>query len=627
MTARERAFPWRDRLLASAVVIGLVASLGAELLGALHLFSRMGALTLWAVAAVVAFFRLRRRSAGKVGGPEPLPLEAGEAVLLVGIGVIVLPVGVTALAAAPNNWDSLTYHLPRVLHWIQNRSLENYPTSIPRQLTLSPGAEILLGHLRLLSGSDRLWNLLQWTSWIGCIVAASGVAGRLGGGRTTQIAAAVFAATLPMAILQASSTQNDLVVAFWLLGFVNFLLRSRELDSAAADSVLAGSSLALAVLTKATAYLFALPFLPWLGISLFRRRGWRALGPLALAGGIVLLVNAGPFVRNTALFGSPLGTDYGTVNAARTPVVLLSNLARNLALHLSLPSENWNRFLEGGVESFHRAFGVGVNDPRSTWRGAEFHVPAGLSGTSRPDSEEALFAMFHDGRAGNPIHLVLLAAAWVVLLARRELRERRSVRAYLAAATAGVLLFCLVLRWQPWNARLQLPMFLLAAPLAAIALVDDRRPGWARRGCLALLALALPWTLINATRPMLGPSSVLATPRLRQYFAEVPGAAGPFLRAAGAAGGDGCRQIGLKIRADDPEYLLWVALDAEGSGSSRLQHVGVGNRTDTLSARPPFSRFAPCAAIAFTAEGGGVPGSVVLSESWPGGRVIVARRP
>jgi len=53
----------------------------------------------------------------------------------------------------------------------------------------------------------------------------------------------------------------------------------------------------------------------------------------------------------------------------------------------------------------------------------------------------------------------------------------------------------------------------------------------------------------------------------------------------------------------------------------------VGNRTGTLSARPPFSRFAPCAVIALTSESGGVPGSVVLSESWPGGRVIVARRP
>ncbi|HTO88628.1 MAG TPA: glycosyltransferase family 39 protein [Thermoanaerobaculia bacterium] len=627
MTEWGRALPWRDRLLASAVVVGLVASLGAELLGVLHLFSRAGVLIFWAVTAAVAFFWLRRRSAGQPDGSKRLPLEAGEAVLLVGIAVVALPVAVTAWSAAPNNWDSLTYHLPRVLHWIQNRSLENYPTSIPRQLTLAPGAEILLGHLRLLSGSDRLWNLLQWTSWIGCIVAASGVARRLGGGRTAQIGAAVFAATLPMAILQGSSTQNDLVVAFWLLAFVNFLLRSRERDSGVADTLLAGGSLALAILTKATAYLFVLPFLLWLGVSLFRRRGWRALGPLALAGGLVLLVNAGAWLRNAALFGSPLGADYGTVNAAGTPAVLLSNLARNLTLHLSLPNENWNGFLEGGVEAFHRALGVDVNDPRSTWRGAQFHVPAGLSGTGRPDSEEALFAMFHDGRAGNPIHLVLLAGAWVVLLTRRGLREERSVRAYLAATTAGALLFCIVLRWQPWNARLQLPLFLLAAPLAAIALADDRRPAWARRGCLALVALALPWTLINATRPMLGPTSVLTTPRLRQYFAEVPDASAPFLKAARAAGAADCRQIGVEIRADDPEYLLWVALDAEGSGSARLQHVGVGNRTGTLSARPPFSRFAPCAVIALTSESGGVPGSVVLSESWPGGRVIVARRP
>ena len=43
----------------------------------------------------------------------------------------------TALSSVPNTWDSMTYHLPRIEHWLQNQSLGFYPTSITRQLEFS----------------------------------------------------------------------------------------------------------------------------------------------------------------------------------------------------------------------------------------------------------------------------------------------------------------------------------------------------------------------------------------------------------------------------------------------------------------------------------------------------------
>src|SRR5207248_1366671 len=78
--------------------------------------------------------------------------------------------------------------------------------------------------------------------------------------RRGQSLAAVFAATLPIAILEASSAQNDLVLSLWLLVFVHFALRAFSGKAGLAGWLLAGASLGLAVLTKPSALLIAFPF-------------------------------------------------------------------------------------------------------------------------------------------------------------------------------------------------------------------------------------------------------------------------------------------------------------------------------------------------------------------------------
>ena len=124
-----------------------------------------------------------------------------------------------AVGVAPNNFDAMTYHLARVLHWLQNRSLAFYPTPIWRQLILGPIAEMAILHGVALSGGDWLANTVQFSAMTGSVLGVSLMAKQLGGNRTTQIFAALLAFTLPMGILQASSAQNDYVAAFWCVLF------------------------------------------------------------------------------------------------------------------------------------------------------------------------------------------------------------------------------------------------------------------------------------------------------------------------------------------------------------------------------------------------------------------------
>ena len=56
------------------------------------------------------------------------------------------PAGINAywcagLWAYPNNWDSMTYHLTRVEHWMQRQTVIHYATNNVRQVSQPPLAE------------------------------------------------------------------------------------------------------------------------------------------------------------------------------------------------------------------------------------------------------------------------------------------------------------------------------------------------------------------------------------------------------------------------------------------------------------------------------------------------------
>src|SRR5215831_2674356 len=124
----------------------------------------LAALPVWCLrAGAVAFWRFK--------------ISTGL-LIVAAIGAVTLFI---ALTTVPNNWDSQTYHLPRVEHWIQDRSLAFYPTSIMRQNELGPVAEILLLQTRILGGSDVFYPLVQWISMVCAVAAVFRITRQLGG--------------------------------------------------------------------------------------------------------------------------------------------------------------------------------------------------------------------------------------------------------------------------------------------------------------------------------------------------------------------------------------------------------------------------------------------------------------
>jgi len=491
----------RQPSLLEAVVVGglgwgLAAVTSLEVLSLAGQISRFPVIVFWCLVSVGATLMLIRQHRNSVrGGPATYDLVGNPLYFMLAASAAAIAVVNTtvALIATPNNWDSLAYHLPRIEQWIQQGSLAFFPTVEIRQIVSSPLAEMLILHFRLLADSDRLDNLVQALAFVGCIATSALVARRLGASRNGQILAALYIATLPMAILQSTSTQNDLVASFFLLAAFERLLAWRS-SGGVANGVGAGTALGLAILAKGTAYFFAAPFY-LIALAVIVRghlRRYIRVGAFILT--IVLAINATHYYRNLAQFGTPLGPQYGLASLDHRPGAVFSSLLRNIGSNLATPFAHLNERVVRGVVWLHHFFGLNEDDPNTTFPSTHFdNLPNYIT---------------HEDNAPNPLHLSLVILS-IVLLGGEMVWSSGNpalcsvVRIYTVTVLLGGVLFCAMLRWQPWITRLQLPFFVLMGPAIGTVLSARVMRGWIVLAGFCLVLGALPSLLLNQRRPLL----------------------------------------------------------------------------------------------------------------------------
>ena len=574
-------------VLRAAVIWGGIVVAFTELLSlfkavdSLHLALLWGASLLAGLAWLVWQLRRGKRLPRL---QKPAFDSPTDLVLLVLTCVVVAGVLFVALKAPVQTYDSLSYHMSRVAHWAQNRSVAVYVSGIERQNMMGPFAEYVILHTYVLQGGDLLANLIDWSAYLGCILAAAFIAGRLGAGKRGRLIAAACAAGLPMAIAQASSSMTDVVVAFWTLCAI-----AEIVPALASGNVpwrtwlyLAGAT-GLAILTKTTAFAFVLPFLLWFGIKVLVSKGlrWTVIRMLPLLA-LVVAINLPFALRNTQIYGTPLGSHAlleEHANRILTPGVLLSNAVRNLSLNFGTPSATINHFTVAVIAKLHKLVGLNVEDPRTTYN-------HNFSITDQVMMED---------RTGNPVHLFFILLAAGIAIFNKKIG--RPVRIYALAAIVTFLLFSIGNTYQIFGNRLLIPFFLLCAPL--VGLVAARWRAWLSLASGFLLVLAgLPWLLSLQSRPILPirgqtvSTSILEAPRQEMYFANVGGLGADQKTVVNLVQRAACTQVGLMLKGDDPEYLWWVLLGAPNP-KLRIEWMVSG----TPSARFTDPAFKPCAVI------------------------------
>ena len=502
LAARSAWTGWIDRMLAvvalfwgNIVVTCLVLS-SAHGLGDRGWFFRISLLV--AFGTWLAVNRLQAPAPVASASHNSLSIK-----LTLILGLTLLPIAWASFRIAatyePNNYDSLAYHLPRVMFYLGQNTLGHFDTGNDRQIFF-PFNYNLLQLFPLAYGTPlQTLNFLNLAAW-----AIAGLSvyhiGRLAGfSSNASLISAWFALTSTQILAQATATTNDLPAGAGLLVTLVFILRWRQ-SRLSRDALLAGLAAGLTAGTKLTIVFFgpgAALILVLLTYTHARQENWseyfRGMRSWAFPG-VLALALASPFaIINLAEKGVWVNNTYDyTLNR---PFRLGCVVQTSEAFLLQIFAEPIHRF------TFDLKFSEHLNTVSKqlffrNWNDAWAFSPLYLF---PPDlNEDHVFFGF----AGP---LILLCALWCLLRWRRPLPQL-----WLALLGLGWFAAYLSLnKWSLYNQRYFVLPILVLCPVLGI-LIDgavERSLAWlVRRLILVLVGGAAIWLagiylFYNTSRP------------------------------------------------------------------------------------------------------------------------------
>ncbi len=479
------------------------------------------------------------------------------------VALVLLPLLYISIYYPPCTADSMSYHLVRVLHWIQNGNVEMYPTNYPRQLYYQPFPEYLVLPWELLTGGDFFDNTVQLVALAVMLLQLSLLVRFFGGNGLCQFLAISLALASPIVIFEASTTQTDIILTVFYFSFLYFGFKlSRENATPTKplwflSIACLGVSLGLSLNTKLSVAAFEIPFCLWFGLRFLSLHGQRALTIFA---GMILgfaVLNGPYFHRNAEISGSifgPAEIQQRMRNLRFGIGPTFSNALRNITMQLRVPHQKINDMNLEFVLAVHDLFNLSIYDTDTTYTG---------DGTIAYEYETVF--VLDDYRSGNIMIIVLFGITCITMLVHRiqgisdptqtvrdetksppppsAERKRKgdkgalakvnrdedagttipelSLGLYTALMVAGFLIYSGLFRWQPFGARLLLPCFLGVIPYIVLGMNQFLPQARIALFSALLLAVGVLYTVFSlATTMFFDPTLALLRPDNRPVHAE-----------------------------------------------------------------------------------------------------------
>lgn len=545
-----------------------------------NLLTRTGLLVAWGIydicLLIVLVYRIRREklSVQQIRSDFwRVSHSKGVVCLLIYAAVMVI----CALIIVPYNWDSMTYHCARLFHWAQNKSVAHYATGNSRQVSSPVLAAFVNVNVYILTkNGGSVLNLLQCVSYLSNGMLVYFIAKKLQLSSKSCVLSAVLFYSMPIAFAEALTTQVDNFSAFWLLSFVYLLLDfTKKEEKIRFDRETAGKvavlslCIAFGYLSKPSVGFGMLLFAIWVLIMIFARKdNWKVF-LYALGAGILMVIILLPeFGRNIHTFHAIASTETGArqLIGSLHPKHILVNLLKNVAFNLPCV---WlyqsSHYIYSFVNKIAAWLRIDINSPVISEDGREFSV-------HQPQT-------YGCDTAVNPVIVwaLLIGVIIFIIFLKDYMKNRENLQkiGYFIVSTGAFLLFCAVLRWEPFVSRYMISYLALLCP--AIGIILDmlrKRISESVFGGTYVILFFLCTTEILGM--FLNYRDMVKDYRGdKGYFVVRDGIYNDYKEIADYINKLDVTNVGLYIGGDSYEYPLIQML----SNNSRIEHINVGNET------------------------------------------------
>lgn len=481
-----------------------------------------------------------------------------------------------SIITIPYNYDSMTYHMARIVHWIQNESILPYATNIERQIYSPVLTEYNIMTTILLHGNDQFANYVQGFSFICNIILVYGVSRKLELNYKSSFFASFIFAMSPMAIAQSFSTQTDEFAALWLMCFIYILLDFFLSDhivftkETAMKVFLLSLSLMYGYHSKPTVCFIALISLICLLIKsiLSKDKLWDIVKLICIAVPIVVLLLIPQFINNLYLYKTiySFGT-YDHIILDTTDIrFYILNFYKNFSY--SLTSGIFPGFdkalvqLGGHLASVLR---INIDDP--------------LISVSAPFTTSE--SIYHHDTATAFIIIALIIISFVIYLVTLISRKKHIDKLYVYYGIFGYLSFFVILtitKWSPWKGRYFIANYAVLIPFIVFMIqnIGSFKKALARRIIIMLIMLSSFYYGVGTLRyhsEFFIQSFEERNDRDEVYYIGRIDYKWPIESTINYIKEKGIADIGLMIESETYEYPLWNSFD----DSVRIEHIDVAN--------------------------------------------------
>lgn len=481
-----------------------------------------------------------------------------------------------AVLTIPYNWDSMTYHIPRVVQWAQNKSVAHYAVKDIRQVASPVLHEFICLDIYLLAKNrDFLFNCIQASAFITNSWLIYEISKKLGcAKRYSRMAALIFIST-PIAFAEALTTQNDNLSCLFFLIFtynaMDFLSINKKIEDdkeTYKKCFVIAACVGFGYITKPTVSIGMLVMsIVVFVLCIVRHDKVKIVLRIAsISVPTMLIIIAPEALRNIQTFGSILAHQTGARQLVGTlnPRYLFINGLKNYSFNLPAVY-NANDLLKALVEKIADLINVDINAASISEDGRSFYVaPVNTLG--------------HD-TAVSPAVVIFFTAAVIWCLSRKEKNNKLAV-AYTYLTMIMFVIICIFVRWEPFVSRYMLPYLALMSPSIAIWLEDMsknskntllRESCTVSVGCICIMGLALIFSYHGGIA-----LKSLYVGRPDGYFINNSSIGSEYINACNLIKINGNKKIGLIWSGDRYEYPIWQMTKHD---VEEIRHISVNNET------------------------------------------------